>query len=869
MATKPKAQPTRASSRLKQPSATVAATPEPAPPPKATRAKAATTTTAAKKATATKTKASATKEPPATAKKAASASVPVPEPDREPIQAYLRIRPHLAADEPASDPYLVPLSDTAVRMTDPTPASSHRLSAVAPAATYTFSHVFLPTATQSDFFARTTLPLVRAVLAGENALLFTYGVTNSGKTYTVQGGSEPGSAGILPRTLDVIFNSIEGLHSDGRYRPVRLQGVELAAPDDPDALHALPTLPAALAALAPAADDDADIDPTVLPLDRNHEYSVWLSYAEVYNEKIYDLLDAVVESGAPEPAPALTKAGFPRPAPALLLTRKALAVKPDAGGKYTAARSVRVRSAAAAKALLRRGQVHRRVFGTLANAASSRSHALVTVRVVRNHRAENDLGAVQVARLTLVDLAGSERTKVTGTSGERLREAGSINKSLMVLGQCMEVMRANQRRLAQSLALPVRPGTGTLDVKRGLALVPFRHSKLTDLLADYFAAPSAAGAAGGRAVMIVNVNPHDTGFDENAHVMRFAALAREVLTTPAAAPVVRPVARASAVPRRVTISSAAGPGRKASEAHLDVLEEDAEHEDDASDDEPINPLVDALFDEIERLRLRLYDAEMRAATVEAETRDEVAREGEARMRALEAAHARRIEREVQRAEAKADAKIDMLHRAGLFGRGGEEGSGSEDETEEGTSMSVDGGEETSAAETSRSPSPLARHGRIVRESVPAGPAPVRLPSECSDAEEDADEVEESETEDDDEAVSETTEGTEDYSDEDEEYGEDEDEEDEEEYASAPTTPKGKSRQSRASEGPATVTKLQAHMADLSLAGSAAGSDLDSDLSAYILPSKKGALKSKKKVVLSDDDDVDAPDEQVTAKKKKR
>ena len=69
---------------------------------------------------------------------------------------------------------------------------------------------------------------------------------------------------------------------------------------------------------------------------------------------------------------------------------------------------------------------------------------------------------------------------------------------------------------------------------------------------------------------------------------------------------------------------------------------------------------------------------MRAATVEAETRDEVAREGEARMRALEAAHARRIEREVQRAEAKADAKIDMLHRAGLFGRRGEEeGSGSE------------------------------------------------------------------------------------------------------------------------------------------------------------------------------------------------
>lgn len=51
---------------------------------------------------------------------------------------------------------------------------------------------------------------------GQNGLLFTYGVTNSGKTYTVQGGTGEGSAGILPRSLDVIFNSVEGLHGDGR-----------------------------------------------------------------------------------------------------------------------------------------------------------------------------------------------------------------------------------------------------------------------------------------------------------------------------------------------------------------------------------------------------------------------------------------------------------------------------------------------------------------------------------------------------------------------------------------------------------------------------------------------------------------------------
>jgi kinesin family protein 20 len=96
-----------------------------------------------------------------------------------------------------------------------------------------------------------------------------------------------------------------------------------------------------------------------------------------------------------------------------------------------------------------------------------------------------DPSNVQTSRLTLVDLAGSERTKNTQTSGDRLREAGSINKSLMVLGQCMEVMRANQKRLAQSLANAGR--VDTRDVKKTLAVVPFRHSKLTEILMDYFA----------------------------------------------------------------------------------------------------------------------------------------------------------------------------------------------------------------------------------------------------------------------------------------------------------------------------------------------------------------------------------------------
>ncbi|KAI0768620.1 P-loop containing nucleoside triphosphate hydrolase protein [Trametes elegans] len=597
------------------------------------------------------------------------------------------------------------------------------MSSINPSSIYTFSHVFPPDTQQPEFFSKTTLPLVRDVLEGRNGLLFTYGVTNSGKTYTIQGGNTQGSAGILPRTLDVIFNSIEGLHGDDRFRPIRLQGIALASESDEPTTIRLPNK-SSTPALADVLEEElpdsasADTDPTVLKLDRNYEYTIWLSYAEVYNEKVYDLFGSL-ESGA-IPSSNLQgtpvkggSSGIPRPtssvfnlpvpsnpkAPPMLLTRKALPVKPcplsdgdmdDAtvAGKYVAGlRQVRVRSAAEAKELLRLGQLHRRVFGTLANSQSSRSHALVTIKVLRVHRGDrNDPTSIQTARLTLVDLAGSERTKHTQTSGERLREAGNINKSLMVLGQCMETLRANQRTLARSLQQGVAPGSrlDTRDVKRGLALVPFRHSKLTEVLMDYFVGE-------GRAVMIVNVNPYDTGFDENVHVMKFAALAREVCTVPATNAARVPPSpskakangtRLSAAPvgphrRKVTISFG-GTGRKASEAHLEVLEEDElddGEETSVEDDEPINPLVNALFDEIEELRMQaglsraLYDAQIRAALIEAETREEVMAEMEERMRSMEDMFTRRLMRVMENNEEKMDAKLDMIQRSRMLSGG--------------------------------------------------------------------------------------------------------------------------------------------------------------------------------------------------------
>jgi len=139
-------------------------------------------------------------------------------------QAFLRIRPDIGGEGPKRVPYLESLSDTAVRMLDPSRDDPRgysgiprfRLSAAPTSSIYTFTRVFPPTTQQPDFFAKTTLPLVRSLLDGEDGLLFAYGVTNSGKTYTMQGGSEKSTAGILPRTIDVLFNSIEGLHGSSK-----------------------------------------------------------------------------------------------------------------------------------------------------------------------------------------------------------------------------------------------------------------------------------------------------------------------------------------------------------------------------------------------------------------------------------------------------------------------------------------------------------------------------------------------------------------------------------------------------------------------------------------------------------------------------
>lgn len=129
--------------------------------------------------------------------------------------------------------------------------------------------------------------------------------------------------------------------------------------------------------------------------------------------------------------------------------------------------------------LVTSGQSNRSTFATLSNGASSRSHSVFTLKINKIHKSfdQSDMKLATTCRFSIVDLAGSERVVNTGTSGERLKEAGNINKSLMVLGQCMETLRKNQE--------------DSIKGKRP-SIVPFRHSKLTELFQSFFTGDGTA-----------------------------------------------------------------------------------------------------------------------------------------------------------------------------------------------------------------------------------------------------------------------------------------------------------------------------------------------------------------------------------------
>ncbi|KAF0480369.1 kinesin-domain-containing protein [Gigaspora margarita] len=505
------------------------------------------------------------------------------------IKAYLRIRPINSED--VIKPYIQIINDTEVVMIPPKDSHAFKACNKGPEK-YMFTKVFNERTSQKRFFLETTLPLVKGVLNGTNGLVFAYGVTNSGKTYSIQGTRN--EEGILPRTLDTIFNSIKNLESEAQIKPVRYNEVEnyngnetsvppiIISKSHMENPFVLSDSNSSSNKNNSAEIEDSDaldlthkLDNIVVDVDEQFRYAVWVSYVEIYNEKIYDLLEDPGSAKQPESK------------------RKALIVKNDkrTGNKYLSdIKEVRIRNVEEGYAVLKQGMKNRQIFSTLANETSSRSHCIFMIKVIKiphdkDNATELSSSFVVTSRLSIVDLAGSERTKNVQTTGTRLKEAGNINRSLMVLGQCLEILRANQTRPKGQKHI----------------LVPYRHSKLTELFQSSF--------ADGESVMIVNINPVDTGFDENMQVMKFSAVAKDVCTS------------------LKNISSHYGYRSTLLFTPNKIGKENKTcNSSDSKSEDNYDPLINMLFAQIEELREKWINAEMRCGNLKLEIREQVSDE---------------------------------------------------------------------------------------------------------------------------------------------------------------------------------------------------------------------------------------------------
>jgi len=402
------------------------------------------------------------------------------------VSVYCRIRP---LDNDVS--YARLESDNVVVLTPPEKSKAYRGGGQE--TQYTFTKAFGENATQKDVFKDVGLPLVTDLLMGHNSLLFMYGVTGSGKTHTMQG--TPEDCGIMARAIDVVFNSIGDnlvmkrvIIPDG-FNDFTVQTVEQAMEDrQKDMINerkATRTQRGNLSNgnLSNRVQDESRVE----DVDYNGIYAVFVSYVEVYNERIYDLLDP---SGV----------------------NKTKQLRSDAYDWQYVHDSVEVQVQDAREALetFHRGQKRRREAATALNAQSSRSHSIFNIRLVKAKRSADGLSVdanspKYISQLSLVDMAGSERTNRTGNTGEKLVEASSINNSLTTLRRCLAKLRDNQK-------------TGRNEH------IPYRDSQFTKMFSGFFNGLDGCGTLR----MMVCINPREADFDESLNVMEFAETTKKI-----------------------------------------------------------------------------------------------------------------------------------------------------------------------------------------------------------------------------------------------------------------------------------------------------------------------------------------------------
>ncbi|XP_010220350.1 PREDICTED: kinesin-like protein KIF20B [Tinamus guttatus] len=415
------------------------------------------------------------------------------------IQVCLRVRPFTSLEKENEYQDCVSLEDSTSIVLKPPKNSLSRLSEKTAGQLiqkFTFSRVFGPETTQEEFFEGTMKQPVQDFLEGYNRLVFTYGVTNAGKTYTFQGTED--DVGILPRTMDMLFKNIQGkLYTAMDLKPHRCRDyIKLTK----DQVREETAIKNSILRLTKEVDHQYSTQ-SKAPLDSKGlkelvteseesspsgencmKFSVWVSFFEIYNESFYDLLIPISNDKK----------------------RKTLRLAQDVKGcSYLKdLQWVQISDSKEAFRLLKLGLKHQSIASTKLNTTSSRSHSIFTIKVLKIEVLE----APQVTRvneLSLCDLAGSERCTRTRNEGDRLKESGNINTSLLTLGKCINALKNSQQSKLQQH-------------------IPFRESKLTHFLQGFF-------SGRGKVHMIVNISQCASAYDETLNVLKFSAIAQKVL----------------------------------------------------------------------------------------------------------------------------------------------------------------------------------------------------------------------------------------------------------------------------------------------------------------------------------------------------
>ena len=273
---------------------------------------------------------------------------------------------------------------------------------------------------------------------GYHTCIFAYGQTGSGKSYTMMG--TPAQPGLIPRTCEDLFQRIE-------------------------------------------SSDSPHIS-----------YTVRVSYFEVYNEHVRDLLAPSHRSSSDNPY--------------YLKIRES----PTEGPYVKDLTDVPVKNYAELLRWMRLGDASRTTASTKMNDTSSRSHAVFTIMLKQiHHDITTDSTTERLARIRLVDLAGSERAKATEATGARLREGSNINKSLTTLGRVIAALADPRHGRIHN------PGGKS----RSKDVVPYRDSILTWLLKDSLGGNS-------KTAMIACIAPSD--YDETLSTLRYADQAKHIRT---------------------------------------------------------------------------------------------------------------------------------------------------------------------------------------------------------------------------------------------------------------------------------------------------------------------------------------------------